>query len=323
LNQATSAISVTASDIDTFRDCESRYFHQQQRYATGYLDTDRLAASVGSAVHDALMRHYRQLEHAFTLGPLPPVEASRRRLRFLVQDALVKQRLDPVATDVRDRLTMLEAGIDRAAQFMLRELAEWAADPITGDLLVWEEPSLDHGPAVKAVELSPGYLVRTRADVLGVRPTLSGGHSVLVQDYKTRREAVDPAFDTGILVRALWVLAELEDPRCRWFMAPRQLAVDPDRIELETVNLALGDTDAFRVRVTLTAEQLRRHRDRLTDIMDRMAVTQRTASADEVDASPNGLCYQYCPFLNRCVPGMAHVRKYYGGGALDGRLRAA
>ena len=37
---------------------------------------------------------------------------------------------------------------------------------------------------------------------------------------------VDPLFDSGILLRGIWALLEIEQPRCRWFLTGRGIEVD-------------------------------------------------------------------------------------------------
>jgi hypothetical protein len=51
-----------------------------------------------------------------------------------------------------------------------------------------------------------------------------------------------------------------------------------------------------------------------------MAETDAISDACNVPASPNHLCFNWCPFLHRCTSGQAFVRKYSGEEALAERL---
>lgn len=317
---ATRELSVTASDLGTFADCEARYYHTRQGYETGLLPTDRTAADVSSALHDALMEIHRQLEPAVRTGSMPSPVVVRARLHALLGRHLMRRRVDASSPAVAGRLAPLAAGIDRAARLIAESAGEWATDPSNGDPLVWVEAPLDHGPEIKGVQLSPGFLVRTRADVIGLCPGNSARCRAVIRDFKARAEVVDPAYDDGILVRAFWALTELQNPRCRWFVAGRAIVVDAGGVELETVNLMHADGQAFLVAANLTARQLLAHRDRIVDTMARMEKVLAAPSADAVVASPSVFCLNWCPFLNRCAAGMAHVRKYHGAEELQARL---
>ena len=316
-------VSCSASELGTFADCEARYYHGLQRYATGVLPTDRIPADVSSAVHDALMVYHRAVEQAHVKGGLPSVDAAQARLRAEIAKQLGRKRLNAAHPEVADRLAKLARGIDRVAELIVTDAPGWAVDCATGDLLVWEEAPLDHGPGIQAVELAPRFLVRTRPDVIGLRMVGQDRYRAVVRDFKARTEVVDPEYDDGILVRAIWVMLELKNPRCRWFPGRRVVPVDTSGVHVETVNMMHADGGDFLLRASLSERQLLVHRDRIAGTMREMGQVQQAASADEVKASPNGLCRDWCPFLNRCPEGMAHVRKYYGEEALDARLGEA
>lgn len=323
MNLVLGSVTCSASDLGTFGDCEARYYHGIQRYKEGLLPTDRIPADVSSAVHDALMVYHRAVEQAHLKGGLPPVDAAQDRLRAQIARQLGRKRLNAAYPEVADRLAKLASGIDRVAEVIVTDAPQWAVDPATGDLLVWEEAPLDHGPGIQAVELTPGFLVRTRPDVIGLRMVGQDRYRAVVRDFKARTEVVDPEYDDGILIRAIWVMLELENPRCRWFLGRRVVAVDTSGVDVETVNIMHAGGEEFLLKASLSERQLLIHRDRIVGTMVAMRQVQQAGSAEEVRASPNGRCQNWCPFLNRCQEGMAHVRKYCGEEVLEARLAEA
>lgn len=321
MTQATRSLSFTASDLATFDDCEARFFHSQQRYRDGLLPTDRTAADVSSAVHDALMELHRQVEASYRRGRLPTLATVRERVQILVERALRARRLDATVPEVAARLKLIAPGLEAVASLILADMPAWAVDEVSGEPLVWVEATLDHGAAIRAVELAQSYLVRTKPDLIGIRLCGSGQLRVLIRDYKARNQSVDPAFDTGILVRALWALAELAGPRCRWFLAGRRMQIDPDHVDLETVNLMQGGSDEFLLRASLSRAQLLAQRARLIVQMVAMDAAIASGDPDEVAASPSQFCQNWCPFLAKCVPGIDYVRKYCGVEELGQRMQ--
>jgi hypothetical protein len=321
MQSATERIMFSASAVQTFQDCEARFYHDQQRYPDP-LTTDHVAADVSMAIHDSFMELHHQVEQAFRVGNLPDAAELQARVQRILDQQLRRRRLNVGSPKVAERLQKLGPGIERATQLVVADLPSWAVDPATGDPLVWAEAPLDHGPSIRAVELQPDYLLRTRPDVIGLRGSAAGICRVVVRDYKAKGEVVDPAYDTGILVRAVWAAVELAQPRCRWFLAGRAIQVDASAVELETVNLMHADGTDFLVHASLTVEQLLLERDRLVTLMGEMAVTLRE-DVRGVPASPGPLCAYYCPHLQRCQAGMAHVRKYRGVDVLEARLGAA
>src|SRR5439155_20886842 len=106
----------------------------------------------------------------------------------------------------------------------------------------------------------------------------NGQYRAVVRDFKARGEVVDPALDLGVLVRAVWVILELRHPRCRWFLAGRNLPIDPDAVDVATVNLMFAAGGDFLGRATLSADRLLRHCDRLVESIARMGETLAAAS---------------------------------------------
>lgn len=314
-----SNLYATASEVATISGCEAQYYHSKQGYRTGLLATDRAAADTSLAIHDAAMEYHRRMENAYLQAMLPTEEAGRDLLRALLNKQLQRRGLNGNGS-VAERLKKLNGGIDRLASLVLTDMPGWAIDGTTGDLLVWAEARLDHGPDLRAVQLEPGYLISTRPDVIGLRPIGGGIVRAVVRDFKAKGEVVDPNTDDGILVRGLWALLEIRQPRCRWFLADRDLAVDPDYVDLETVNIMHADGDEFLMNSTLAATNLFAERDRFVGIMNRMDEVLKLADARNVPASPSGLCQNYCAFLNRCEAGMRHIRKYAGPEALQARI---
>jgi hypothetical protein len=308
----------SASDMQAYDDCAARFYHSKQRY-DHVLETDRTAADVSSAIHDALMTLHRQVEQALRTGRVPTGAEAAARLDKLVEAQLRRKRLDPTDPAIAARLGGVADGLARTSQLIVDDVPLWAIDGSTGDPLVWVEAPLDHGSLIRAVQMGEGYLARTRPDVIGVQLTSSGIFRPLVRDYKARNEIVHPAFDTGILVRGIWVALELQQPRCQWFLANRAIELDRGAVDLETVNLPHADGDDFLIHTTISVERLLQERDRLTALMGEMADTL-AADVLDVPASPGGLCARWCPYLDRCQPGMAHVRKYLGVDALHERL---
>jgi hypothetical protein len=135
--QATRSLSFTATDLTTFEDCEARSFHSQQHYREGLLPTDRTAADIGSAVHDALMELHRQVEATYRKGRLPSADATRDRLRTLLDRAFRAKRLDAGNPNVAERLEALNPGLDAVTTLILSDMPAWAVDASRGELLVW------------------------------------------------------------------------------------------------------------------------------------------------------------------------------------------
>jgi hypothetical protein len=265
------------------------------------------------------MRVQRELDQSYAVGKRPSVAAVQARVRTVFEQELGAKRLDRTDEAVAGRVAAVLPGLDRAAAMIIEDAASWAVDPATQDQLVWAEKPLDHGPHGRAVRMGDGFVARTRADLIGLRAGGNGTCHVVVRDFKAKREVVDPAHDVGILIRGIWVAQELEQARCRWFLAGRNLLVDPFGVDLETVNLMYADSGNFLMRASLPIERLFEARDRIVGWMREMADLLQGDEAD-VLASPGGLCARYCPYLKRCAAGMAHVRKYEGVEWLQARL---
>ncbi len=315
--------TVTASELATVADCEARLFHDRQRYRDGLLPTDRVAADLSSVVHDAVMEVHRRMETRLREGKLPDRADVRKRLQAEITRGLFRKNLATSDPSVAERLGRMDAGLDRVADLVLDDAPGWALDSRSGDALVWVEGPLDHGPAIPAVEIAPGRLVRTRPDVIGLRRLDSGLYCAVVRDFKVRNQPVIPQSDYGILVRGLWVLAEAKNPRCRWFIAGRDVAIDLNGIDLEIVNLMYADTDNFLVRARLSEANLLSLGAHVVETLDRAEYVAAATSPDDVEASPSEFCQTWCPYLNRCAPGTDWVRRYKGEDALQARMADA
>jgi hypothetical protein len=317
-NLATATILYSPSAIDSYGDCQRQFWYGRNDDGSGRLPTDPLPAAVSSALHEALMDYHRQIEGLHLVGSLPDEAQAKAMLGGLLEKSLFRMHVDPADPAVQERLHKVQPGLERAAALTIQELPRWVVDGAVG-LLVWPEARLDHGPGIRAVQLSSSVLVPTRPDIIGIRSD-GGTLRAVVKDYKAKSRVVHPAFDNGILVRAFWALSEIQAPRCEWFLAGRDLKVDPEAIDVETVNLMQAGTADFLIRDTLTAEILIRHRDRLVAVAEEMALIDAEVEDTAVPASPSGLCHDWCPFLHRCDVGQAYIRKYQGDGTLEARL---
>lgn len=317
---ATWPLSFTASDLNTFEDCEARFYHSQQHYRDGLLATDNTAVGLSTAAHAALMAFHLRADQVYQCGrPITP-DSAPAQLRSLMTKQLFRARLDASRPDVAVRLAKLMAGLDQIAPSIVAELPSWISDPARNESLVWVEAALDHGSNRLAVELTDGYEIRTRPDLIGIRRNDADLPRAIVRDYKAKGDIVDPAFDSGIIIRALWVLAEIRRPRCAWFLKGRTIPVDSTAIEVETVNLLHAGSPEFVLSAVLTGEELLQCRDQFAQIIDAMAVSLRIEEAEAVSASPGPFCLFWCPYLAKCPSGMAYVRKYKGDEVLDARL---
>ena len=311
---AAPAIRFSPSAMDTFRGCPARFWLERHPDAgSGVLPVDDTAALLGSALHAALMAYQRRLAQPGLAG-----DDALAVLRSLVRRALFGHHLEPSLPAVAERLRRAAPGLRRLALELPAEQPVWAEEG--GHPLVWVEPWLDHGPGQPAVELAPGVIAATRPDVIGLRRQTNGRLRVVVRDYKVRGHLVEPLWDWGILVRAIWALLEGNRPRCRWFLAGRDRAVAGDAVEVETVNVLFGQDERFVVRQQLTAGLLAARRTEALALLAEMATVEGTTALADVPASPGELCQRWCGVLHRCPAGQAHVRQYAGPEVLAARL---
>jgi hypothetical protein len=270
------------------------------------------------------MEVHRRLETRLRHGILPSANDVRRRLDEEIGKGLFQKRLAFSDVEIIARLATVDPGLDDLADLIVSDAPNWALDPCNNqDALVWVEAPLDHGPSVPAVEIAPGRLVKTRPDVIGLRRLESGLYRAVIRDFKVKRQVVRPESDHGILVRALWVLAEAQNPRCQWFIARRGIEIDLSQIDLEVVNLMWADTEDFLVRAAVSETDLRILREHVVAALDRAEAVISETNVDNVEASPSEFCSSWCPFLNRCQPGTDWVRRYKGDDALQVRLAQA
>jgi hypothetical protein len=116
MQQATTGISFTASDIVAYRDCQERFYHSQQRYpAANKVETDDLAARFSQAAHDTLTQLTREVGYAARSGKRPTVAASQARLNALLGQQLRAKRLNQADEAVAQRLVNAAPGLDLAA----------------------------------------------------------------------------------------------------------------------------------------------------------------------------------------------------------------
>lgn len=201
------------------------------------------------------------------------------------------------------------------------EIDHWARDPQSERLLLWLELWLDGGQDASGVVVGDAVFSRTRADLVGVRRSRKGSPRVVIRDHKAKRSVVDPLFDNGSLVRALWAWGELTEGRPESLLRCRDVALDDQVVELETVNLMHAETHEFVLRRNLGSKGVERERGRLERIMRSMASVDEETEPARVAASPGALCREHCPFLHRCDAGQEFVEERYGKETLATRLR--
>lgn len=312
-------ISYSPSAVDTFSNCETRFWFENHDDGSGVIPTDDTAASVSRAIHDALMDYHRQVETLYAAGQLLDDETAVKRLNQMIDKHLRSQNLGRLDDPVAKRLTSASNGLCRAALLIRDGMKDWSIDPDNGQLLVWAESPLYHESEVAGVELKPGFMSRTRPDIVGIRPS-GETHRVLIRDYKARGSVVYPRFDTGVIVRSWWAMSEVMSPKCDWFVKDRALTLDQTSIDVETVNLQFGADPEFTVSAPVTLKALMAERDRIVDTFEEMSLIEAADTADRAVPTPSGLCRNYCPYLHRCFAGQQHVQKRFGAAVLQERL---
>lgn len=253
---STDYISYSPSAVDTFDNCETRFWFDNHDDGYGVIPIDDVAASVSRAIHDALMDYHGQLETLYVAGQSLDDETAINRLNRLLDQKLRSQNMGRLDDPVARRLTPTSTGLCRAALLIRDGMKDWSIDPDNGQLLVWAEAPLYHESEVPGVELKPGFMSRTRSDIVGIRPSDGETRRVLIRDYKARGSVVYPRFDTGMIVRSWWAMSEVMSAKCDWFIKNRALALDETSIDVETVNLQFGADPEFTVSTTVTLKAL-------------------------------------------------------------------
>lgn len=312
--------SYSPSAIDTFSSCETRFWFDNHADGSGVIPTDHTAASVSRAIHDALMDYHGQMEALYSSGQSLDDDSAIRRVNQLLDKHLRRQNMDRLDGPVAKRLASTSTGLCRGALLIRDGMKDWSIDPATGQMMVWAEAPLYSESEVAGVELKPGFMSRTRPDIVGIRPSDGGTHRVLIRDYKARGSVVYPRFDTGVIVRAWWAISEVIAPKCDWFVKGRALVLDETSIDVETVNLQFGAHPDFIVSAVVTPRTLMAERDRLIDTLEEMSDIDKAATADRATPTPSGLCRNHCSHLHRCFAGQQHVQKRFGLTALQQRL---
>ena len=164
-------IGYSPSAIETFDNCEARFWFDSHDDGTRDTPTDDTAASVSRAIHDALMDYHRQLETLHGAHQELDDEAAFKRLNRLLDKQLRSQNLSRLDGPVAKRLTSASTGLYRAVLMIRDGMKDWSVDPDNGQLLVWAEAPLYHESEVQGVELKPGFMSRTRPDIVGIRPS--------------------------------------------------------------------------------------------------------------------------------------------------------
>lgn len=308
--------------IDTYLDCPSRLWFADHPRPNGKIETEEAAANISIALHDAVMRIGRQTSIWRQRGQMPSLPALRSALSREIANALFRKRVEEQHPLARERLAQAKTGIEDLASLIIQETDEWCINNRTGAPLVWLEQYLDSGERYTGVEILPGYIGTTRADLIGLRAGPDGVARVVIRDYKAKRQSVNPRFDNGILMRAIWAAGEVSNPRCPWFLLECDIEVDPGVIEIEAVNLLHGGTGEFLQFAEVSTSELQRHRERFSQLMGEIRHLRRAASVDDAQANPGTLCKDYCDYLHRCDPGQHYVRDSFGSMAVNARLKA-
>ena len=316
----TDCISYSPSAVDAYGNCETRFWFDNHANDSGVLPIDDTAASVSRAIHDALMDYHRQLETLYAADQSIDDETAIKRLNQLLDKHLRRRNMSRLDAPVAKRLTSTSKGLCRVALLIRDGMKDWSIDPDNGQLLVWAEAPLYHESEVAGVELKPGFMSRTRPDIVGIRSSDNGTHRVLIRDYKARGSVVYPRFDTGVIVRSWWAMSEVMSPKCDWFVRDRALVLDETSIDVETVNLQFGADPEFIVSAAVTLRALVAERDRIVDTLEEMREVDAADTADRALPTPSGLCRNHCPHLHRCFAGQQHVKKRFGVVALQRRL---
>ena len=175
----TDYISYSPSAVDTFGNCETRFWFDNHDDGSGVIPTDDTAASVSRAIHDALMEYHGQLETVYATGQPIDDETALKRLNQLIDKQLRNQNMGKLDDPVAKRLRSAEAGLCQAALLIRDGMKDWSIDPDNGQLLVWAEAPLYHESQIAGVELKPGFMSRTRPDIVGIRPSDGETHRVL------------------------------------------------------------------------------------------------------------------------------------------------
>jgi hypothetical protein len=203
-------ISYSPSKIDQFERCQRRFWCDENLPRAERLPTDDTLGSVGRAVHATIMNATRWIDSQMRRGREVPPDEVVATMQNRLAAALRDERVDAAEERVHQRLEALRPGFVHVLRELANVLARFAKDEATGERLVWAEQYLDHGEGERGVRLSPEVRATTRADLIGVLDDDEG--ELFVLDFKTGRNVVDPRFDTGVLVRARWLLTEAESP---------------------------------------------------------------------------------------------------------------
>ena len=89
----TDYISYSPSAVDTFANCETRFWFDNHSDSSGVIPTDDTAASVSRAIHDALMDYHGQLETLYAAVQSLDDETAIKRLNQLLDKHLRRQNM--------------------------------------------------------------------------------------------------------------------------------------------------------------------------------------------------------------------------------------
>ena len=95
------------------------------------------------------------------------------------------------------------------------------------------------------IDTGKGYLSHEYTSQYSDPKTGEPSPYVLIRDYKSGKNLVDPAKDLGLLMRGIWALIELNNPSASWFIKDRSISVASNYVVLEVINLAAENTNNF------------------------------------------------------------------------------
>tara|TARA_Y100001970_G_scaffold136849_1_gene168364 strand:+ start:5168 stop:6352 length:1185 start_codon:yes stop_codon:yes gene_type:complete len=316
-----STISFSPSTISKFLDCNAFSWFRYHENEIGELSVNTLYADIGNAIHNCLLEVQKYAKKKRYVGDKLEKSFFINLFETNIEIELSKFDLSSANQEVAEKILSVQSGIHRCIELIINDMNRWCIDENTNELLVWEECWLDHNDNFEGVFISEQARSKTRADVIGICNSQESDPYVLIRDYKTGKNLVDPSKDLGLLMRGVWALIELNNPSANWFVKDRPISVSTNYVVLEVVNLAAGDSKEFISRVVLNNNDLSKVQNSFLQVMKRIQVVKQSPKQlGVVQSSPGGLCRDYCPYLHRCDLGKHHVALKFGIDNLEKRI---
>ena len=316
-----SIISFSPSAISKFLDCNASAWFRYHENEIGELAVDTFYADIGNAIHNCLLEVQKYAKKKKYVGD------KLEKLFFVdlfetnLEIELSKLDLSLANQEVAEKMMSVQSGIHKCIDLIINDMEHWYLDENTNELLVWEECWLDHNDNFEGVFISEQARSKTRADAVGIYKPEKNDPYVLIRDYKSGKNLVDPAKDLGLLMRGVWALIELNSPSASWFIKDRPVSIAPNYVVLEVINLAAENTNNFISRVILKVDNLSKVRNSFLEVMERIQVVKQSSQRLGIaQSSPGGLCRDYCPYLHRCDLGKQHVALKFGIDTLEKRI---